>query len=452
MGDLPATAAAVPDAETPRRTQWTVISILFVFYAVAYLDKRLITFLIEPIRASFGASDFQMSLVTGTAFVLFYVLFSIPIGWAVDRFSRRNIIFLGVIAWSLFATMGGFTRNLWQLLLTRCGVGAGEAVLGPAGNSLVADVVPRHRLTRATAATHAGALAGSALAFGLGGLLLSFASAGDFDLPLLGRTEAWQLVMIVTGVPGLLLAFLVFAMREPVRRGRIRETAGQGEARGSAFRYMMRNRGFYLRHFLGFSLISIASAGFAGWMPTHMMRNYDLPVASLGGILAGLQLSFGVIGMFLPAIIIDHVFKRGRGDAHLHIFGWAALIMGVAGILVGIAPNAALAFCGIAIVDMMVGFLPVAGAALQLSTPNEYRGQITAMFLVVYNVIGQGLGPIIVATVTDYGFGDDKMVGWSLALTFAIVTPLGAFFLLSGRTAMRRCVESFGTGETDARG
>lgn len=439
-------APARPDDAPPTRSyQWTVIGVLFVFYMIAYLDKKLITLLIVPIRESFGVGDFEMSLVTGTAFVVFYVLFSVPIGWAVDRFSRRNLIFAGVVTWSLFAALGGFTRNYWQLLLTRCGVGAGEAVLGPAGNSLIADVVPRARLTQATAATHAGALAGSALAFALGGLLLSFvARGGPMDLPLLGRHEPWQLVMIVTGLPGLLIAFLAFAIREPRRTGIARRAAGSG--RGAALRYLWTNRSFYGPHFLGFGLLSVATAGFAGWMPTHMIRNYDVPVASLGAVLAMLQLSFGAVGMFLPTILIDRLFGRGRIDAHFHLFGWAALAMGAAGILVGIAPNAWLAFCGIALVDMMVGFLPAAGAALQLATPNRYRGQATAMFLIAYNVFGQAGGPIAVAAITDFLFRDEAMVGVSLALMFAVVAPLSAWLLLRGRAAMRAAVGSVQDG------
>lgn len=436
-----ATDRATEDSPSPQshRSQWALISVLFLFYALAYLDKKLITFLIVPIRQSLGASDFQMSLVTGSAFVLFYVLFSLPIGWAVDRYSRRGVIFTGVLIWSLAAAAGGLANNIWQLMLARTGVGAGEAVLGPAGNSMVADSVAKDRLTFATAATHAGVLLGSALAFGLGGLLLAFVSdKGAIALPLLGEVEAWQSIMLITGLPGVALAFLIFLIREPTRRDRL--ATAQPPSAAGAFVFMRKNIRFYGLHFTGFSLISVCMAGFAGWMPTHMMRTYDVPVAQLGGILAALQLSFGALGMFLPAFIVDRLFRSGRTDAHMRVFAWAVLVMGLAGLLVGLAPTATLAFGGIVMVDAMAGFLPVAGAALQLTTPNEYRGQITAAFLIAYNVIGQGLGPVLVASITDYGFGQEKMVGASIAITFVIAAPLAALCLFAGMRSMRAAV------------
>lgn len=421
--------------------EFTLIAVLFLFYAVAYLDKKLIAFLVGPIRESLGASDFQMSLVTGGAFVLFYVLFSFPIGWAVDRYSRRSIIFFGVVSWSIAAALGGFASSITQLLISRTGVGAGEAVLGPAGNSLVADTIPKERLTRATAATHAGVLLGSALAFALGGLILAFAadSGGDIHVPGIGAMAGWQCVLLFTGLPGVAFASLIFFVREPGRRGKaVRHT--RKKTLGGVFSYLAQNKWFYLLHFIGFSLISICMAGFAAWMPSHLMRNYDIPIASLGGTLAVLQLTFGALGMFLPAWAVDRMFLAGRHDAHMRVFAFGAILMCVAGIVVGLAPTAVIAFCGIAAVDAMAGFLPVAGAALQLTTPNDYRGQITALFLVAYNIIGQGAGPVIVALITDYGFGDDAFVGASLALTFAVAAPLAALCLFAGMKAMRHQV------------
>jgi MFS family permease len=423
------------------RARRTTLAVLFLLYAVAYIDKKVIALLVDPIRASLGLTDFQVSLAAGSAFVLFYLLFSIPIGWAVDHFSRRWITFLGVVTWSLFATLGGLARNYGQLVVSRFGVGAGEAVLGPAGNSIIADIVPREQMSRAIAVFHCGVLAGSALAYSLGGTILTFAKqSDDIVLPLVGRIEPWQLVLILVGLPGILLAFAAFAMTETRAHSLARASSAANAPSVSALRFMVARWRFYLPHFLGFSLFSVATAGFAGWMPTHMMRTYALPAASLGTTLAAIQLSCGALGMFLPALIIDRRFKAGIHDAPLRIYGWFALLMSGAGVLTGLAPTPTLAFLGIAIVESMVGFLPAAAAALQLTTPSQYRGRVMAAFLIVYNVLGQAMGPAVVGAITDFGFGDSRRVGWSLAVTFAIVGPLAGACLFCGRRAMRRIV------------
>jgi MFS family permease len=418
--------------------------VLFALYAIAYIDKRLIALLVDPIRNSLGASDFQLSILTGSAFVIFHVLFTVPIGWAVDRFSRRAIIFAGVLTWSAFAALGGLTRSYLLLLISRFGVGAGEAVLGPAGNCIVAETVAPDKLTRAMAAFHAGAIAGSAIAFAAGGWLLELAStAKQVNLPPLGALEPWQLALLVTSVPGVLFAFLAFLIREPSRPASqklLPPSSAARRAMESAWPVVKAHWTFYVPHFMGFALLSIAISGFAAWMPTHMLRTYALPVAALGSTLALMQLTFGVVGMFLPAWVIDRLFKAGRLDAHLRFYAGASLLMGAAGVLVGIAPSAKLALCGVAVIDMMVGFLPAAAAALLLTTPRECSGRITAVFLLVYNLVGQAVGPVIVAAMTDFGFADPLKVGKSLAILFAIAAPIAAIVLHAGQPAMRRIV------------
>jgi MFS family permease len=443
--DVALRVATDPVNKRSARAARTTLAILFLLYAIAYIDKKVIALLIDPIRTSLGLRDFQMSLAAGGAFVLFYLLFSIPIGWAADRYSRRWVTFIGVTTWSVFATLGGFARNYGQLIVSRFGVGAGEAVLGPAGNSILADLMPREQMSRAIAVFHCGVIAGSALAYALAGSILHFAKQSHtVVLPLLGQAEPWQLVLIIVGLPGILLAFTAFAMTEP--RGRASVTAATvGEPRAAALRFMAARWKFYLPHFVGFSLFSTATAGFAGWMPTHMVRTYGLPAASLGSTLAVIQLSCGLAGMFLPALIIDSQFKSGNHDAPMRMYAWLALVMSGAGLLVGLGPTPTLSFIGIAIVECMVGFLPAAASALQLTTPAPYRGRTTATFLVVYNVVGQAMGPALIGAITDFGFGDPRKVGWSLAIAFAIIGPLSAACLFAGRGPMRRM---FASGET----
>lgn len=428
------------------RAGWTAVTVFLLLSALAWLDRKIIAFMVGPLREALGATDFQISLLQGLAFVLFYSLAALPIGWAVDRFSRRRIIFWGIITWSAFAMAGGVARTYWHLLVARFGVGAGEASLHPAATSMLADLFPKHKLTTAIAVFGLGGILGSAISNAIGGLVVGFTEgSGGYQLPLLGHVAPWQMVFLITGAPGILMSFLMFAVPEPARRieqAHAAHAAGFGGAMG----FMWRNRRFYLPHFIGFSLVSIMASGFTAWTPSHFMRTYDLPVAQVGLTMAALQISLGAIGMVAPGFIIDRMMRRGRVDAHLRYFAWGVMLLGASGLWMALAPSAGTAFGALALVDLTIGFYPIAIASLQVVTPNQYRGQATAAFLIVYNIVGQGLGPSVVAGFTDFLFRSDEMVGASLALTFALCTPLAALCFWYGMRSMRRIAAPSGAG------
>ena len=434
-GPAPATAAI----EAPvydKSAQWRALSIFVVLFALSYLDRRIITLLVDPIRKSLGASDFQMGLLQGFAFVVFFVACSIPIGWAVDRFSRRKIIFGGLVTWSFFATAGGFANSFTQLLFTRFGVGAGEASLQPAVHSTLADLFPRDRLTKALSIFAIGGIIGAALSVGVGGVVIGMAEgAGGMTVPIIGHVEPWQMVFIITGVPGLLLSGMVFLLPEP-RRAKAHVAAAKTGYRG-ALAYMLRHKRFYGNHFVAFSIVGLIAAGFNSWAPTALLRNFDVPVAQVGLILAALQMTCGIGGMLIPGHFVDKLFRRGKRDAHMRYYMGSVVVLALAGVMFGFAPNVVVAFIAIGLFDLAVGFFPVAGSALQVTTPSHYRGQVTSTFLAVYYVFGQGLGPAMVATFTDFVFGDDRAISLAIAATCMVTLPIALIAFWFGMKGMR---------------
>jgi MFS family permease len=417
---------------------WRAVSLFTLFYALAYLDRRIISFLVDPIQATFHVTDFQLSLVQGLAFVLSYALFTLPIGWAVDRWPRRRILFLGLVCWSIFSAACGLARSYGQLLLARLGVGAGEAALHPAVNSFLADIFPKERLTTALAVFGLGGILGASLSVAVGGAVVDFAEgAGRLSLPLIGEVLPWQFVFLMTGLPGLVVAFLVFTVQEPARTGS--EIAPHGAAPSPhALAYVWRHRRFFGPHFIGFSLVSLAASGFTSWAPARLMRSFDLSAGDVGATMAIIMLVMGGLGMLLPGLIVDRMMRAGRSDAHLRYYVIAALALGAAGCAFGLAPSPLAAFASVALVDLTLGFFPIATASLQLTTPPRYRGQVTALFLLFYNLIGQGLGPSVVAAISDFAFGDRQKIGVAMSLTFLAVLPLAAGLFAYGLAGMRR--------------
>ena len=174
---------------------WYAVVILVVAFIFSFVDRIIISMLVEPLKADLGLSDTQLGLLQGPAFALFYALVGLPIGRWADRYSRRAIIAWGISIWSVMTAVCGLARNFLQLFLARVGVGVGEAALSPAAYSMIADYFPREKLGRAVGVYQAGAFFGAGLSFLVGGLVIqAVAKAGEISLPVIGEVQAWQMV------------------------------------------------------------------------------------------------------------------------------------------------------------------------------------------------------------------------------------------------------------------
>ncbi|MBV9509432.1 MAG: MFS transporter [Caulobacteraceae bacterium] len=426
------------------RANWTAVIVFLTLYAAAYLDRQVITLLVRPIRADLHISDFQVSLLQGAGFVLFFATCGLPIGWAVDRYPRRPIVFLGLLIWSLGAALGGLAGNFQQLLLSRFIVGAGEASLAPAAYSMLSDLFPKQQLGRAMGVFSVGAIIGGAISIALGGALAGLAAQmAAHPLPLLGVLSPWRLVFLIVGVFGFFLAPLIFLIREPGRR-RLADTDKDNDkaSMADALRFLGSQPGFYVAHILGFSLFNIMAAGYTNWAPTFLMRRFDLPVAKVGLLLGLITMASGAAGMLGSGMLADFLFRRGVRDAHLRLYAWGTLACGAAAVFAMNAPDLPLALAGMAVVSLFTPFIAVASAGLQIPTPSRYRGQVSAIFLLVYNVLGYGLGPSIMAGVSDFAFGARGGLGFAITITFAIFAPLSALTFALGLAPRRRAVDA----------
>ena len=422
-----------------------IILVLLSLYALAYLDRQIITLLLDPIGKDLGASDVDMGFLQGFGFVLFFALCGPLVGWMVDRHARRQIIWAGVTVWSLFTAGGGLANTYHELLFARFGVGAGEAALLPAAYSMISDIVDKSRLGKAMAVFSLGAIIGSSLSYGLGGAIVGL--AGQFDgitLPLIGAVRSWQLVFLCIGTAGLPLALTIFTLPEPVRQ--VRSQAAIGADSG----HFRRHWRFYVCHITGFSLLCLVSSANVAWSATYIGRTYGWRVQEIGGVLAAISLLGGGLGMLGSGTLADWLFKRGYRDAHLRIYVGAAPIMALAAIVAYSSISITWTLIGLAILAIGSPFIAVAAAALQLGTPPERRGVVSATFLMIYNLVGFGLGPALVALVSRQLFAG-KDIGAAMALTFSVVCPLVVVMLLLGFGAMRGAVQSISGDAGQAR-
>jgi len=419
---------------------WTSLGILVLISIVSYLDRQVIYLLVEPIKKDLGLSDFSMGLLQGVAFGLFYAIFAIPVGWLVDRYSRRIIIYLGMTLWSISAATCGLANGFLPLFLARFGVGVGEASLSPSAYSVIGDLFPVRRLAMALGIFATGSAIGSASAYMASGALISkLESMGEIVIPGLGSVAPWQAVFMMTGAPGLLLAFLVFLIPEPKRKDIAPVT---GRAAAGFGKYLLSHKRYYGCHFFGYGLIAVVSYAAAAWFPTVLIRNYGLTYVQAGFIMGLVAMFTGVPGFVISGWAVDRWYARGRTDAHLRYFVWAALISAaVALVAFGLSTSVSLAVLGYGIVHFLQPFTGPAVGHLHLATPSAYRGRTSAIFLLVFNVMGMCIGPPLVGFLTDFVFKDPQAVRLSLAVVYVVTVLLAGFLFMLGLPAARRIIE-----------
>ena len=418
---------------------WLVVAILMVAYVFSFVDRQILNLLVGPIRRDLGISDTQMSLLMGFSFAIFYTILGIPLGRLADSSSRRGLIAAGVVVWSMMTTLCGVARTYWQLFLFRVGVGVGEATLSPAAYSMIADYFPPERRATAISVYSMGIYLGSGLAFLLGGLVIQFAVAqGEVSLPLVGAVRPWQLVFFVLGGSGIVFSLAFLLVREPPRGG---VHLSGGVPFGKVVAHLWKNRRTVLCHNLGFAMIAFCSYGAAAWVPSFFIRTFGWKAGEVGIIYGLIVMVFGCLGILFGGWLTDHWLKQGKTDAALRVGICASSVAIVGGVY--LLPDSGTLAAILMVPSVFALGMPfgAAPAAIQEIVPNQMRGQTSAVYLFIVNLIGLGIGPTAVALVTDYVFHDDQALKWSMLIVGTIANLVAIGFLVGGMKSYRETLQ-----------
>jgi MFS family permease len=437
-----------PEEPYPRPLYaWYVVGVLTLAYVFSYMDRQILSLLVEPIRRDLQISDTQMSLLMGLSFAVFYTFFGIPLGRLVDSRSRRGIIAAGFAMWSIFTAACGLARTYTHLLLLRMGVGVGEAALSPAAYSLISDYMPPQRRNLAISIYVMGLYIGGGLAFILGGIVAGIAAAQEaWVLPIVGPTRPWQVIFFFVGLPGVFAALLLFTVREPKRRGTLKAAqAGKSAAAAVPWRetigYFRTHWRMYLCHNLGFAFLSFSAYGSHSWIPTMFIRNHGWTAAEAGLAYGSVIAICSALGVITGGWVADRMMAQGRADAAMRVGVTVALLWLPTGILFPLMPDDSWALA-LLVPSAFLASAPfgVAPAAIQQATPNNLRGQASAIYLFVVNLIGLGIGPTAVALVTDYVFRNDHAVNYSLVVVTGVAHVMAGLLLWMGLKSFRNRV------------
>ena len=400
--------------------RWYVLCVLTLGYIFNFIDRQVMTILLEPIKAEFGATDTLMGLLTGLAFALFYATLGVPMARLADRWSRRNVLAISMAVWSGMTALCATATSFGQLALYRIGVGVGEAGGTPPSQSLLADIFPPAQRS----------LAQGVLASGTNIAVL----VGLFGGALLADAYGWRNVFWIFGVPGVALAVLIrLTVREPVREIRVVEEDG---SLWSAIQRISALPGFPAIA-LAVGMTAVSGYGLGVWSPSFMIRVHGLSLVDAGLYLGLIGVFGGILGTLLSAILVDRLAQQdARWQLRLPMIG--VLISIPTQTLFLLWPAEHLWMLGdrpfpVALVFMFFSaifasfWIAPSYAAVQNLVPAHWRTQAAALLLFILNPLGMGLGPLVVGWLSDvYGGLGDVSIRYAL-LSSLMFCAAGAF-------------------------
>ena len=416
------TPVAAPDVvERAPAYSWYALAVLTAVYVLNFLDRTLIYILFTPIKKEMLLSDLQLALLGTTSFVIFYTLLGVPFGRIADLTSRKLMIGTGLAIWSLFSGLTGFAHGFWSLFLCRLMVGVGEATLGPAALSLLSDYFPARMRATAQSIYASGIAFGGGLAFFLGGWI--------------GQTYGWRWAFYLLGFPGLVLAVLVFALREQPR-GKTESTARTSSNASLLWKSVP------LRYLcIGYALLGLASNNLGIWGTAFFVRVHHFSLMAVGTAAGLISIVVGVPAMVLGGYFSDRVsrlFGGGRmaftaSVAIASVPLWIALLFtNNVPMLVGV--NVVL----YALAIMWVG--PATADVTEIAGPN-LRGLAIGVFFSTVNIVAYGLGSPLIGKISDIlgVTADPQQMRYSL-LVCPVACALGAVMLWLGSRARQKAV------------
>ncbi|GHE82466.1 spinster family MFS transporter [Thalassotalea profundi] len=404
-----------------------LITILLLAYTFSFIDRQIISLLVEPMKRDLDITDTEMSLLQGLSFALFYTIMGLPLGRLADSNSRRGLIAGSIFIWSFMTIACGLAKNYWHLFFARMGVGVGEAGLSPAAYSLIADSVEKKHLAKAIGVYTMGIYLGGGMALIVGGMVIEWAAEfSTINLPIVGEVYPWQAVFIAVGLPGILLVPLLFTLKEPKRSVVQTKAVPVSEV----VNYFKNNKKTIMFHNFGAALASVAGYGTLAWAPSYLIRVHEMTGGEVGLAFGLIVLFCGAGGVIVGGTFADRLFKKGQMDAKLRVAMWSLIIGIIPTLIYPILSDLTLVLIFLAISTFFANFMMGLGpAAIQEVVPSSMRGQFSALYLFIVNLIGLGLGPTLVALSTDYVFGSPEFVGYSLLFVTSLAMAGSALCL-----------------------
>jgi MFS family permease len=374
-------------SERSSRAAQAALAVLTFINFLNYIDRYVLASVFEPVKRELGFTDAELGWTT-SAFMIAYSITSPMFGRLGDLFTRKYLIAAGVVVWSLATAGAGLARSFWQMFFPRALVGIGEASYASIAPGIIADYYEEKRRGRALAVFYAAIPAGSALGFVLGGYL--------------AERYGWRYAFFVVGLPGVLMALLTLAIREPPR-GASEEGRAGGQAPPSlieTYRILWRNR-LYRWVSVGFVAYTFALGGLVVWLPAFLERYDGMSTAEANQIFGGMTVVSGFLGTFAGGFLGDYLLRYTR-HSYLWVSGLCMFAGAPAAVLALVARTPAVFLPAIFAAEFFL-FLNTGplNAVVLGSVPPAIRSTAMAVNIFFIHALGDAISPPIIGMVSD---------------------------------------------------
>ena len=401
------------------------LGLLVVVYVFNFIDRSILSILLQPIKEEFQVSDTALGFLSGIAFAALYTIIGIPIARWSDRGRRSSIIALAILVWSGMTVATGFAASFLHLVLARIGVGIGEAGCSPPAHSLISDYFPPSKRATALSIYSLGIPIGGGIGYLAGGWIAQY-----FD---------WRTAFIVVGLPGILLALIVrLTLREP-KRGRYDDPSIPKAPERNVQQVLKFMNGLNsFRHMaIAAALHAFYGYGAGAFLAAFFIRSHKMDAGEVGTWFAAIACTAGVAGTFLGGYLADRLGKRDR-RWYMWVPALATLISIPFSFFLYLSPNPYMALALYIPGSIMGGmYLGPTFAMTQTLVPASMRATAAAILLFVINMIGLGLGPQGVGILSDLlepRFGIESLRYALLATVVSFAAWSVAHYLMAARS------------------
>ena len=362
-----------------------LLVLLTTAFALNHLDRHILNITLNDIGVEFQLTDLQLGTLSGLAFAVIYVGLGFPVA-KLSRAGRRKPILVSAIGlWSLMTMAIGVTGNYVQIFLARFGVGVGEAGCVPPSHAMIADAYPPQKRASALAVFSAGTNIGIFLAFLGGGIV--------------AHKFGWRAAFLAAGLPGILLALImVFKLHEPAAPPEVKH---EGEHSFKALLGTLLSETSTRHVIFGATLTALVGFGAIAWIAAFLSRIHGMQLAQVGLYLAIVIGVLGALGTWLGGVASDYLGQE-RPDWRLKFVGVTILVAKPLSIVFYLSDGLVLALVVFA-VPAAVGsmFTGPSFAHIYSKLPSAQRPMATAVMMFLFNLIGLGLGPVMVGFISD---------------------------------------------------
>jgi MFS family permease len=411
----------------PNYRDWWVVSILFLASVLGYIDRVILTFLVEPIRKDLLLSDSEIGLLTGFAFAVLYVIGGVFIGRSLDRGNRPLILAICIVVWSIATALSGLATGFFAMFLARMLVGVGEAALNPAAMGIISQRFPSDQIQKPIGLFTTGLYVGGGLAMILGGsLLVKLPADGFFSIPLFGPAETWRLIFLVLAIPGIIIAALVLiGIKEPRSAPRKKIKIDNQPA----LAFMKTNKRMFALAACAIVAWSMNNYGLLNWYPAMMMRTFGMSPSEVAAGYGSAFLFGGIAGCLATQPVLTYLRKRFHDRAVFILCTIGMVVLGITSFISPLMGNAD-AVITMAFITLFVSAMSVASVFILIVSviPKAYHGIYTGLYMALVNLTGGAFGSVIVGVLNDFIFGE-LGIHMSLATMALIFGPLSAVLM-----------------------